>query len=106
MTLEEIYESIPDSVCREGCFKCCTNQIQFTPSEKVRMGGYENNGICSHVKDGRCSIHPRRPFICRLYGTSEDLTCEGCTPERLLTREETDALVHEYVRIMRAEENS
>lgn len=94
--IKELYKSLPKSVCKEGCSKCCSDMIQFSPSEEKRMGGYEWNGKCSHLIDGKCSVYENRPFVCRLFGTSDMLTCEGCTPERYLTEEETIKIVHEY----------
>jgi len=78
--------------------------IQFAPSEEKSMGGYKYNGICNHLKDGRCSIYDNRPFICRIYGTSEILKCDDCIPERFLTKEETTELVHQYTVLKRNEE--
>ncbi len=101
-----IYEKIPHSKCKPGCCKCCTNVIQFSPSELVHMGSYANDGCCSHCVDGKCAIYENRPFICRIYGTSELLVCEDCEPERYLTAEETTELVHIYRELWKAEENT
>jgi len=105
MDKESIYSKIPKSNCKEGCFKCCTNMIQFTPSELKAAGGYEFNGICSHYKDGKCLIYENRPFVCRIYGTSELLMCDDCTPERLLSEDETASLVHQYALLKKQEES-
>ena len=102
--IKELYENIPPSVCGKDCAKCCTNIIQFTASEEKMMGGYEWDGQCSHLIDGRGSVYDRRPLICRLYGTSELLRCEGCTPERYLSEKETGEIIHIYVRYRKAEE--
>ena len=71
------------------------------------MGGYSydpERAICTHLIDGKCSVYEKRPFICRLYGASELLKCEHCTPERYLAKQETDDLVQAYVRIKAEEE--
>jgi len=102
--ISELYKEIPRSVCKKDCVKCCSNMIQFTPSECDAMGGYEYDGFCSHVKNGKCSIYERRPFVCRIYGTSEMLRCNDCTPERFLSEEETVDIVHRYTQIKRKEE--
>jgi Fe-S-cluster containining protein len=49
----------------------------------------------------RCTVHPRRPMICRLYGMTEDLRCPfGCKPTpRYLTRDEARYYVKESIRI-------
>lgn len=95
----ELYKKIPESKCDNQCTRCCTNIIQFTPSEKASMGGYEYNGKCSHLIDGKCSIYENRPFVCRIFGTSEILRCDNCIPERFLSEKETEELVHQYVLI-------
>lgn len=102
--IKELYEKIPPSVCGKDCAKCYTNIIQFTASEEKMMGGYEWDGQCSHLIGGRCSVYDRHPLICRLYGTSELLRCEGCTPERYLSEKETEEIIHIYVRYRKAEE--
>lgn len=102
--IEKLYDEIPPSFCDANCSKCCTNMIQFAPSEEAAIGGYDYKGVCPHLKDGKCSVYTKRPFICRLYGTSEMFVCEGCTPERYLTDEETATLVHRYVALKNAEE--
>lgn len=94
--IAELYKSIPSSVCSDGCSKCCTNMIQFSPSEERRMGGYEWNGRCSHLKDGKCSIYENRPFICRIYGTNELMRCDGCQSEKYLSEKEAAELIHKY----------
>ena len=104
--LLDIYKKIPDSVCKKNCFECCTNSIQFTKSEEKAMGGYSFDGKCSHLIDGKCTVYECRPFVCRIYGSSELFKCENCVPERYLTPEETDRLGHEYVSIKRQEELS
>lgn len=95
-SLSDIYEKIPCSVCDANCFRCCTNMVQFTDDELSLMGGYEFDGKCSHLKNGKCSIYEHRPFVCRIYGTSELLRCEGCTPSEYLSEEQTLELIHKY----------
>ena len=104
MKLFNIYEKIPYSVCKNECHKCCTNIIQFTPSEKAAMGGYEYKGKCSTLIDGKCSIYENCPFVWSIFGTSEILRCDNCIPERFLSEKETEELVHEYVLIKKKEE--
>lgn len=44
-------------------------------------------------KTGYCTVYSVRPLICRIWGATERLPCSfGCTPERMLTQEETMAL--------------
>lgn len=104
MNESELYSKIPKSQCKKGCYKCCTNMIQFTTAELNAMGGYAYNGVCSHLIDGMCSIYEQRPFVCRIFGTSEIMKCENCVPSRYLNEEETKLLVHEYVLMKQREE--
>ncbi|HPT84397.1 MAG TPA: hypothetical protein PK778_00160 [Bacillota bacterium] len=97
--IKALYARIPSSTCKAGCDKCCRNIIQFSPSEEAMMGGYSFDGKCGHLSGGRCAVYENRPLVCRIYGTSELLVCEGCKPERLLSEEETLELLREYNKI-------
>lgn len=68
------------------------------------MGGYKYIGHCNHLVNGKCSIYKQRPFVCRIYGSSETLSCEDCKAERYLSKEETEKLMHEYVSIKKEQE--
>ena len=104
--MDKLYKKIPSSTCRKGCYRCCTNMIQYTPSEFKAMGGYEFKEKCSHLKDGKCTVYENRPFVCRIYGASELFKCEDCVPERMLSEEETLELVHQYVQLKKKEESN
>lgn len=104
MTKEEIYAKLPPTRCSDTCYKCCTNIVQFSRSEEEAMGGYEWNGKCSHLVDGKCSIYENRPFVCRIFGASVLFECEGCTCDEPLGEEETKELVHEYISMKKREE--
>jgi Fe-S-cluster containining protein len=43
----------------DGCGLCCraVGHIHMLPS---------TNGVCDHLKDGRCGIYATRPIICRV----------------------------------------
>lgn len=53
------------------------------------------------LQSKQCTIHPRRPLICRLYGVQESMPCpHGCKPEpRYLTNEEAQEITQESIRI-------
>ena len=101
--LKRMYEAIPESGCKAGCFECCTNIIQFTEAEKQNMGGYEYRGVCSHLVDGKCTVYDRRPLVCRIFGTSEILKCKDCTADTFLSAEDTRSIMKEYALMMKAE---
>ena len=100
--IQELYKKIPKSKCEKDCAKCCYDLIQVSKEESKRMGGYAWNGKCIHLIDNQCSVHEKRAFICRLYGTSEILRCSGCEPEYYLSESETKAIVNEYLKLMRS----
>lgn len=70
------------------------------------MGGYAYDGQCGHLRGGICTVYENRPFVCRLYGASELLICEDCTPDRYLTAEETRLLVHRYAELCAEQEKA
>lgn len=96
---EKLYKKIPASKCKDGCFECCINMIQFHPEEEKNMGGYDYKNKCPHLVDGKCNIYLKRPFVCRIYGSSEILSCKDCVPDRYLTKSETLSLLHEYSKL-------
>lgn len=101
----DLYLKIPSSTCKKGCFDCCTFIIQSTPDELKAMGGYEyKDGKCVHLVDGKCTVYQSRPLVCRIYGTSEIMRCDGCTPERYLSEQETRDIMHTYVEIKKKQE--
>lgn len=104
--LEAIYARIPDARCKGLCTKSCS-VIAMTVHEarRLRQAGtplpphdvalarvYADAGYrCPALVDGRCSVYELRPFVCRIYGSSESLPCPfGCEPdEGLLSADET-----------------
>ena len=102
--IRKLYEKIPSSKCKDGCFRCCINTVQFTKSEERAMGGYRYAGQCPHLKNGKCSVYENRPLVCRLFGASILLQCEDCTPRRYLTEQETAAILRAYAQQRKEEE--
>lgn len=104
MTKEEIYAKLPQTRCSSSCCKCCSDIIQFSRSEEAAMGGYKWDGKCSHLVEGKCAVYENRPFVCRLFGASVLLKCDGCICDEPLGEDETRALIHEYIRMKKDEE--
>lgn len=102
--IRKLYEKIPSSKCKDGCFRCCINTVQFTKSEERAMGGYCYAGQCPHLKNGKCSVYENRPLVCRLFGASILLQCEDCTPRRYLTEQETAEILRAYAQQRKEEE--
>jgi len=109
--IQKLYDRIPSFKCIEGCYDCCDNRVQFAPEEEERIGKIDytecSESLCPYVKDGCCSVHENRGLICRLFGSSEMMPCpHGCKPEKLLTEEETKEIVHEYLRLSKAQQRN
>ena len=102
--IQKLYASIPASVCKTGCADCCYDIIQAAPEERERMGGYEWDGKCVHLKGNRCAVHENRPLVCRLLGVSEIMPCGDCTPGGILSADETKRIVEAYVKIKNEQE--
>lgn len=100
--IQRLYEKIPSFSCKEGCTDCCDNWIQFAPEEEERCGGFDcKESACPKLDPKRgCTVYENRPFICRLFASCTPLPCpHGYGPEHPLTKEETDALLKEYLRL-------
>lgn len=98
--IQRLYLRIPKSRCADGCFECCTNIVQFAREEAERAGEYKYDGVCGFLDgDGRCGVYESRPLVCRIYGASEIMRCDGCEPEGWLSEAETRAIVKEYAKI-------
>ena len=106
--IQKLYDKIPTFRCKEGCTKCCDNWIQFAPEEEARCGGFEFCGEkCPKLTDTGCSVYEDRPFICRLFASGTPLPCPyGYGPENPLSEEETRALLREYLKLKREQEEA
>lgn len=104
--IQKLYDKIPSFKCKDGCFDCCDNQIQFAPEEEKRAGGFcYTERLCPHIKDNRCSVYLDRAFICRIYGASEIMPCpHGYKPNNPLNEEETYSLLREYLKLKKEQE--
>jgi Fe-S-cluster containining protein len=53
---------------------------------------------CPYLGDTGCTIHPVRPLICRLYGTSPSYLCKmGVRPVQLLHEDEEADIFRRYL---------
>lgn len=90
--LEQIYDQLPTIDCKGKCADHCGVIPLGVDEERYIRERYGADNIpepdddlsCSQLTDGgRCSIHPRRPLICRLFGLVKDpkMRCpHGCKP--------------------------
>jgi hypothetical protein len=99
----ELYDRIPVFECKPGCADCC-GPVPFGKSEYAKIPEpVLAEGIgCPYIGDGGCSIYEVRPFLCRIYGTVEDLKCpHGCGPEKLFDVSEGKTMLAYYKILMR-----
>ncbi len=106
--IQKLYDKIPSFRCKEGCTRCCDNWVQFAPEEERRCGGFEFLAeACPKLGDGGCSVYENRPLICRLFASSQIMPCPyGYGPETPLSEEETKAILKEYLRLKKEQEEA
>ncbi len=99
--IQKQYERIPSFTCKTGCTDCC-GPVPFTDTEWALLTPEEQNrpfnGLtCKFVSAEGCTIYDRRPLMCRIFGTVEDLQCpHGCRPDTLLTKMQGQTIVRHY----------
>lgn len=108
--LEAIYARVPSiSMCQGLCHTSCglapageyeTARIGRATGRKIAT---EPCGDCTFLTpEKRCEIYALRPFICRLWGTVENMRCPyGCIPDigRWLTVAEGFSLTCEAMNV-------
>jgi Fe-S-cluster containining protein len=94
--LQAIYDKIPEMQdCKGHCWLSCGPiemsdrerqrirelGVRITPGEEARRK--VDTFWCEALdSQGHCRVYERRPFICRLWGTTPKLKCpHGCTPK-------------------------
>lgn len=84
-----LYRAIPPMRCVSGCSDCC-GPVPVSPYEAERLGiagavatpVHPGTTRCRFLVDGACSVYARRPFACRLYGTTPIAPCpRGAGPD-------------------------
>jgi Fe-S-cluster containining protein len=112
---EELYAQIPNMTCPSGCSDCCCI-VRFSRYEVAQISiakiiraifirfRQATTQKCPHLtRDNRCGIYQVRPFVCRLFGTTEieRLRCpKGMRPNKLLSVEEGENLINQFLRII------
>lgn len=102
--LDDIYAKLPQIICKGLCHDSC-GLIPVAPIERealvkftgkkvkvipeITIGLHQKHRVlrpkdpadltCPYLKKERCSVHPARPLICRMYGVVEGMPCpHGC----------------------------
>lgn len=104
-----IYNRIPRFECVPGCNECCV----ATPISKVeldRLPPKEKTGrnlVCQYSTPEGCEVYDKRPYMCRIFGTVEDLQCPaGGKARKTLTVSEGQKLTNEYIRVAEPDFNN
>lgn len=105
--IDAIYARLPSINCKGFCHIHCTGVAMSTEEFrrlKQAAGGrltVDRGDRCSILDDsGRCTQHPVRPLICRLYGVVEGMRCPyGCQPDYYLTDAEGHELMREMTKV-------
>lgn len=106
--LDEIYKEIPNiPACSGACADAC-GPIAMTEGEWkriIRKVGHvpkpTRHMVCPMLSPtGSCMVYTVRPYICRIWGSVEELRCPaGCEPDRWLTRDEARDIFNRIVAI-------
>ena len=98
--IDAILSTIPSFKCKEGCADCC-GPIRLSRLEYhrcVKVSGRTAQDVRRHMeknvkqktyqcplldkKSNRCSVYAVRPAICRIFGTTKELSCpHGYAPD-------------------------
>ena len=106
--LDELYKSIPVTIqcqgkCQESCGPIAMTEVEFKmiSDASKTIPSTTEDGTCSLLKDGKCSVYSVRPIICRLWGMSEGMVCPfGCVPTpRYLTKKEGFEIIEKVSKI-------
>ena len=107
LDLAVLSAQIPALDCRGLCQDSC-GPIEMSQREFQRIAervGTEEMACtaehtCPLLQEGRCSVYPIRPLICRLWGVVETMPCpHGCVPTRWLSQAEGFAILASATRV-------
>jgi hypothetical protein len=101
MSIQDVYDRIPEIQCEPGCFECCEQGWAYTWDQETGDIS-QHSGIphvCSSFIPGKgCSHYAARPFVCRIVFKCETFPrCpRGCDAGVRLSKEEMASLVRGY----------
>lgn len=119
--LRRLYREVPAATgCIPGCGDCC-GPVPWTVAEfaaveadlpplaqEIEVAGtrswvHPGTMKCAFWTDAGCSVHARRPFMCRLFAATTDpvLSCPhgACKARSPLSAKQASALTWEYRRL-------
>lgn len=101
--IRELWSLLPSTECKQLCGHYCTAEIPISEHEYDILDRHVGQPVgrtlervghqgCPLLdKDGRCTVYASRPTICRLWGTTQRMSCPwGCEPvgQRKFTADE------------------
>lgn len=103
-SLKELYNKIPKFTCIPGCHACC-GPVPCNPEEQAALHlgtpiipTKIDNVTCIFLTDQGCSVYANRPFMCRLFGTTQNIRCpRGAKPNKLLTPKQEKKILQKYI---------
>ena len=124
--LNDIYAKLPGVLCKGLCHESC-GVVPIAPVEREAMAAFTGRKVkvmpdvvinlhakhrvlrpkdsddltCPYLKQKRCSIHPARPLVCRMYGVVEGMPCpHGCVSStKPLSDEEAHVIIEEIANL-------
>lgn len=125
--LDEIYARLPSVMCKGLCHDSC-GVVPIAPAEREAMAKFTGRKVkvmpdivinlhakhrvlrpkdpsdltCPYLKQNRCSVHPVRPLVCRMYGVVTGMPCpHGCVASSEPLTDEQAHVVIEDVAILK-----
>lgn len=96
--LENLYARIPEFDNCNMSGRCCIVPFAVSNFEKERLPGHnfdsQKKEKCVFYDNGKCTVHEKRPLICRLYSVSKFFGCEY--KQEKMTRKEVEQLMWDY----------
>lgn len=94
---------IPSFECVPGCHDCC-GPVTTSPEEMARLpvkSEQEHEAAldemsCPHLGDKGCEVYSERPLICRMFGTTPQLTCPNGRRPDVLLDPYVEQQIHQY----------
>lgn len=104
--LQTIYSRVPRVKCKGLCDKISCTELALSVDEVKNLHKESGevtkmrDGLCNHLKDGRCKVYGDRPVVCRLWGVTESMRCpHGCEAERILSDGEARKIVNDVFKL-------
>jgi Fe-S-cluster containining protein len=124
--LADAYAKLPSVMCKGLCHASC-GVVPIAPAEREAMAKHTGRRVkvmqdvvinlhakhrvlrpkdpsdltCPYLVRNRCSVHPARPLVCRMYGVVTGMPCpHGCVASSApLTDEQAHVIIEEVANL-------